>query len=177
MVSVREARILLCVGCDYPQICVGQAPASPHRRRQQRTTITPTPDRKHHPSAETSRLSLNQEESDIFERKGTLCSQGFPPYSHIRDSMCPMIRRRGSRPGAVQVLKPGFQRLQMCDERRRRRGGDRVKMCKNRDGEAFQTTRSMHVVSVKTSEPAYVPLSVPPWKRRRRQTLSLHFTS
>lgn len=32
-----------------------------------------------------------------------MCLQGFP-QNYIRDSMCPIIIR-GSRPGAVQVLK------------------------------------------------------------------------
>ncbi|KAF3854816.1 hypothetical protein F7725_022871 [Dissostichus mawsoni] len=44
---------------------------------------------------------------------GMMFWQGFP-HTHTRDSMCPIIRRRGSRSGAVQGLKTGFQRLQMC---------------------------------------------------------------
>lgn len=80
MISVRAARILLCVGCDSPEICVGQAPVSPLGR--QRTSKTPTPDRKQHPSAETTRLSLNQADNDIFGGMHIMCLQGLPPQSH-----------------------------------------------------------------------------------------------
>ena len=132
--SVREARVLLCVGCDSPWICVGRAPVSPLRRQK-----TPTPDRKQHPSAETTRLSLYQAENDMFGGRHDVLEGLSPPpppppptHTHTRDSMCPIIRKKrgGSRPGAVQVLKNwGFQRLQMCDEwqrrwRRRQRGGE-----------------------------------------------------
>ena len=57
-----------------------------------------------------------------------MCLQGFP-HNHIWDSMCP-IKRRGSQPGAVQVLKKGFQQLQMCDERRRQRRESGVQFTK-----------------------------------------------
>lgn len=58
-----------------------------------------------------------------------MCLQGFP-QNHIRDSMCPIIIR-GSRAGAVQVLKKGFQRLQMCDKQCSGRETDSLRFTPN----------------------------------------------
>lgn len=77
-------------------------------------------------SEDDEELSLNQEDNESSEG-GIMCLQGFP-HNHTRDSMCPIIIRRiGSRQGAVQVLNTGFQRLQMFDEQRRQRRGNRTR--------------------------------------------------
>ncbi|KAI3370711.1 hypothetical protein L3Q82_007263 [Scortum barcoo] len=81
MIGVREARILLCVGCDRPRImCVGRAPGSPLRR--QRTTTAPPPDRRHHPSAGDDEVRHRIGKRPTSAVGGMMCSQGFPPPHH-----------------------------------------------------------------------------------------------
>lgn len=57
-----------------------------------------------------------------------MCLQGLPPQSHRGLHVPDNKEEEGSRPGgAVQVLKTGFQRRQMCDKQRRQRGGNRTR--------------------------------------------------